>query len=518
MPPVVEQKGIDKKRIIKNTILLYGRMVLSLLINLYCSRVVLQTLGVIDYGVFNVVGGVVMLFTFISGPLSASTGRFLTFEIGTQNKKRLNQVFSVSMLIHLVFALLVCLMTETVGQWFVLNVLVIPVERIHAAVWVLHFSVVSIFFSLVQTPLTSDVISHERMDAFAAISLTEVILRLIVVVCLAYVSADKLIVYALLLSLISMMSFVAYWRFCRLKFEEVRGKRYYDKGVAKDLLSFMGWSMTGGISGICNGQGLNMLLNVFYGPAVNAARGVAMQVQKALTNFSSNIQQALNPQITITYASHRLDDMHKLMVACTKFTYLIIFILSLPIFCYTPYVLTLWLGQYPPHAVDFIRIILMMNLIDAQTNSMIVANHATGDIKKYQIWVESVNVLALPLAYLYLRLISSENPAIVFLILLIVSLVAQGVRIAIVLPNIRMSFSYYLQRVIIPLLKFSVMMALLGCGCVLLISSPDIYMFILVVCFLFLMGCLLTFFVALSDSEKSIVVRQYHKYLKKIHK
>ena len=280
----------------------------------------------------------------------------------------------------------------------------------------------------------------------------------------------------------------------------------------------MGWSMTGGISGICNGQGLNMLLNVFYGPAVNAARGVAMQVQKALTNFSSNIQQALNPQITITYASHRLDDMHKLMVACTKFTYLIIFILSLPIFCYTPYVLTLWLGQYPPHAVDFIRIILMMNLIDAQTNSMIVANHATGDIKKYQIWVESVNVLALPLAYLYLRLISSEDPAIVFLILLIVSLVAQGVRIAIVLPNIRMSFSYYLQRVIIPLLKFSVMMALLGCGCVLLISSPDIYMFILVVCFLFLMGCLLTFFVALSDSEKSIVVRQYHKYLKKIHK
>lgn len=510
--------GIDKKRIIKNTILLYGRMVLSLLINLYCSRVVLQTLGVIDYGVFNVVGGVIVLFTFISGPLSASTSRFLTFELGAQHKKRLNQVFSVSMLIHLVFGLLVCLVTETVGRWFVLNVLVIPAERLHAAVWVLHFSVVSIFFSLIQTPLLSDVISHERMDAFAAISLSEVILRLIVVVCLVYVSADKLIVYALMLSLISVMSFVAYWRFCRLKFEEAQGKRYYDKGVAKDLLSFMGWSLTGGISGICNSQGLNMLLNVFFGPAVNAARGVSMQVQNALTSFSSNIQQALNPQITISYASHRLDDMFMLMTSCARFTYLFLFILSLPIFCYTPYILTLWLGQYPPYTVEFVRIILIINLIESQSNTLVVANHATGRIKKFQIWVEAVNVLTLPLAYLYLRWISSENPSVVFLMLLLVSLAAQGIRIAIVLPNIGMSFSFYFRRVIVPLLKFSALMTVLGWGCVSVISSPNIYMFIIAVCILIMAGCLLTFLVVLSDNERNMIVRQYHQFLKKFRK
>ena len=509
---------IDKKKIIKNTILLYGRMALSLLINLYCSRLVLQTLGVIDYGVFNVVGGVVALFTFISGPLSASTGRFLTFELGSQNKKRLNQVISVSMLIHLFFALLVCLMTETVGQWFVLNVLVIPTERLHAAIWVLHFSVISIFFSLIQTPLTADVISHERMDVFAIISLAEVILRLIIVLCLVYVSFDKLITYVSLLSLISAMSFAAYWRFCRLRFEEVQGERLYDRGVAKEMLSFMGWSLTGGISGICNGQGLNMLLNVFFGPAVNAARGVAMQVQNALTSFSSNIQQALNPQITITYASHRLDDMYMLMTACAKFTYLFIFILSLPIFCYTPYVLTLWLGQYPPYTIEFVRIILIINLIESQSNTLVVANHATGNIKKYQIWVEAMNVLALPLAYLYLRWVSSENPAMVFLILLLVSLAAQGVRIAIVLPNIKMSFSYYLHRVIIPLLRFSALMAVLGWGCVSVISSPNMYMFVIAVCILVMAGCLLAFLMVLSDSERSTVVRQFHKYQKKFRK
>ena len=514
----VEQNGINKKRIVKNTILLYVRMMLTLLINLYCSRVVLQVLGVIDYGVYNVVGGVVALFTFISGPLAASTGRFLTFELGAGNKRRLNQVLSVSMLIHLAFALLVCLVTETIGQWFVLNVLVIPVERIHAAVWVLHFSVVSIFFALIQTPLTADVISHERMDVFAMVSLTEVILRLVIVLGLVYVNADVLIIYAGLLALVSVISFMAYGLFCRSRFEEAQGKRYYDKGVAKDLLSFMGWSLTGGVSGICNGQGLNMLLNVFFGPAVNAARGVAMQVQNGLTNFSSNIQQALNPQITISYASHRYDDMYKLMVACAKFTYLFLFTISLPIFCYTPYVLSLWLGQYPPYAVAFVRLIMILNLIEAQSNTLVVANHATGDIKKYQIWVEAINVLTLPLAYLYLKFISAENPVVVFLILLLVSLAAQVVRIVIVLPNIGMSFSYYLQKVIAPLLKFSVAMAILGYGCVLLVGSPDIYLFIMLVCFLFLTSCLLTYLIALGDGEKRIVERQYHQYINKFRK
>lgn len=507
--------GIDRKRIFKNTILLYVRMVLSLLINLYCSRLVLQILGVVNYGVYDVVGGVVVLFTLISGPLSASTSRFLTFEIGTQNKRRLNEVLSVSMLIHLGFALLVCLLTETIGLWFVLNVLVIPPERMDAALWVLHFSVVSIFFSIIQTPLRADVISHERMDAFAAISLMEIFLRLIFVLLLAYVTFDKLITYAGMLSLVSILSFVAYWRFCRLKFEEAQGPRFYDRGVAKDLLSFMGWSLTGGVSGICNGQGLNMLLNVFFGPTVNAARGVALQVQGALNSFSSNIQQALNPQITITYASNQLADMHQLVVACAKFTYLFLFILSLPIFCYTPYVLTLWLGHYPPYTVEFIRIILVINLIDAQTSSLIVANHATGRIKTYQIWVESVYVMTLPLAYLYLRFVSSEDPVAVYVITLLVSVVVQCVRIAIVLPNIRMRLAFYLQRVIAPLLKFSVLMAVLGYGCMALVASPGISGFVIVCGIQCLAGCVLTYYVALSSGEKSIVKSQYHQFLNK---
>lgn len=506
----MEEKCADKRKIVKNTILLYGRMVFSLLINLYCSRLVLQALGVVDYGVYNVVGGVVALFTLISTPLYASTSRFLTFEIGTQNKKRLNQVLSVSSLIYLGFSILVCLLTETVGLWFVSNVLVIPGDRMQAAIWILHCSALSIFFSLIQSPFGADIISHERMDVFAAISLTDVFLRLVIVLCLVHVSTDRLVTYAFLMALIPVVTFVANWWFCHSRFEEAQGKRYYDRGVAKDLLSFMGWSLTGGLTGICNGQGINMLLNVFFGPAVNAARGIAINVQSALINFSSNIQQAINPQITITYASRRLDEMHKLVVAGAKFTYLILFIPSLPIFCYTPYVLTLWLGHYPTYTVEFVRIILVMNLIEAQTSSLIVANHATGDIKKFQICVESMNILMLPLAYLYLRFVSSENPVTVYFISLFISLAAQCVRIAIVLPNIRMRLSYYIKKVIMPLLEFSVLMAVVGYGCMAVVSLPDIYLFIAVGCIQLLLGCTLAFFVALTHREKNAVKSLCH--------
>ena len=237
---LIKNHSIDKRKLIKNSILLYGRMLLSMLINLYCSRVVLRTLGVVDYGVYDVVGGVVVLFTFFTGPLSASTSRFLTYEIGTQNKTRLNQVLSASILIHLTFALLVCLLTETIGLWFVSNVLVIPPERLSAAFWVLHFSAISIFFSLLQTPFRSDVIAHERMDAFAVISLAEIILKLILVLCLVHVSFDKLITYAFFLSVVSAFACVLYGWFCHARFEEAQGKRLYDRGVAKELLSFIG--------------------------------------------------------------------------------------------------------------------------------------------------------------------------------------------------------------------------------------------------------------------------------------
>lgn len=446
----MQQTSIDKRKLIKNSILLYGRMFLSLLINLYCSRVVLRTLGVVDYGVFDVVGGVVVLFTFFTGPLSASTSRFLTYEIGTQNKTRLNQVLSASILIHLAFALLVCLLTETIGLWFVSNVLVIPPERLSAAFWVLHFSVISIFFSLLQTPFRSDVIAHERMDAFAVISLAEIILKLILVLCLVHVSFDKLITYAFLVAVVSAFACVLYGWFCHARFEEARGQRLYDQGVAKELLSFIGWMLTGGISSICTGQGVNMVLNVFFGPSVNAARSVAVQVQSALYNFSSNIQTALKPQITITYASHQLDDMHKLVVACSKYTFLFLLVLSLPIFCLTPELLTLWLGHYPPYTVEFVRMILILNLIEAQSGALIAANHATGRVKTFQICVEAVNILVFPLAFLYLRFVSPESPIVVYYITIVIALAAQCVRIGIVLPNIQMRFSYYFQKVLAP--------------------------------------------------------------------
>lgn len=444
---------VDKKRIVKNTILLYLRMLLTLVISLYTSRIVLQTLGVIDFGVYNVVGGVVILFTFFSAPLAHSTRRFLMYELGTGNQTRLQKIMSSSIVIHIVFALVVVLLTEAIGRWFVINVLQIPPLRLDAALYVLHFSAISIFLSIITLPFTSDVIAHEQMDVFAIVSIGEALLKLLIVSVLVVADVDKLVLYTFLLILLQMFSFLSYFIYCRCKFHEARCGFKADRGVVRELLSFFGWTMTGGLSGICNGQGLNMLLNVFYGPAVNAARGIAVQVQTVTFNFCQNIQDAINPQITKTYASGDYDNMHKLIAAGSKLTFIFLLMIILPILFNTEYILTLWLGDYPNYTVDFIRLILIVYLIDILSSPLITANHATGNIKKFQIVVESVNIMTLPISYILLRLNPEFSPIVVYIVLLIIAIVAQVIRIIIVLPNIKMRFGYYFKSILQPLIE-----------------------------------------------------------------
>lgn len=481
-------------------------MTLIMLINLFTSRVILSSLGAEDYGIYNVVGGVVVLFTIFKGPLSDSTRRFLTFELGKSDIGALLKVFSTSLRINLLFGIIVVVLAEVIGYFFVAYVLQIPIERLTAAFFTLHFSSAIIFLSIITVPFEADVIAHERMDFFAIISITEVILKLLIAYLLCTLSSDRLIFYSLLLVLVQLVVTISYIFFCRAKFVETRNLRCYDKNTKKKLFSFIGWSMTGGITGVCNSQGINMILNVFFGPTVNAARGVSIQVQGALSQLSSNVQQAINPQITKTYASGDLQNMHNLVLASSKFSYLLLFMISMPIFFSGSFILNIWLGEYPQYTLEFLRLVLILNLFSSLANPLVISNHATGKIRNFQIVVESISLMGLPLSYLYLKLIENSQPYGVYYILISVAIISQMARVIIVLPNISMSFREYLREVILPLLVITFINALSGYMLFRFLGDDNLQGFITQTLISVMLVGILTYFVALNKHQRETII------------
>ena len=321
------QTSDNNKRIAKNTLLLYFRMLLMMAVSLFTSRVVLNTLGVEDFGIYSVVGGVVGMFVFINNSMSSATQRYITFALGKGDKNRLQTVFSTTLQIHSLIAVIIVLLGETVGLWFLYNKMQIPADRMDAALWVMQCSIVSMVVMIVSVPYNADVIAHEKMSAFAYISILEVVLKLAIVYLLLVFSYDKLILYAILILMIQILIRFCYSIYCNKHFEETKYKHVWDKKLFKEMTGFAGWSLFGNMAGVLFGQGLNMLLNVFFGPVVNAARAVAVQVQGAIQQFVANFQTALNPQITKTYAAGELNEMHRLMFRSARFSFYLLFFL-----------------------------------------------------------------------------------------------------------------------------------------------------------------------------------------------
>ena len=396
----------NTKRIAKNTLMLYGRMLFSMLVSLYTSRVVLNTLGVEDYGIYNVVGGFVAMFSLISSSLSSSVGRFLTFELGRGDMERLKRTFSTSLLIHVVLAIIIFVLMETIGVWFLNHKMTIPVERLYAANWVFQASILSFMLGLLSVPYNASIVSHERMSAFAYIGILDVILRLLIVLFIAYSSwhFDRLIVYALLLVAVGILMQSIYWRYCRKHFEECRFKLSFDKEYWKEMSSFACWNFIGCTAGLLKAQGVNILLNLFVGPILNAARGIAMTVNGAVAGFAGNFMTALNPQITKSYAAGDLNYCHSLVERGSRFSFFIMLIVALPVFLEAEYVLALWLKQYPPHTVNFVRLVLILTMVDILSNTLITLANATGKIRNYQLGVGLVLLMNFPLSYLCLYL------------------------------------------------------------------------------------------------------------------
>lgn len=414
-------------------------------ISLFTSRVILNTLGVEDYGIYNVVGGVVAMFGFINGSMSSATQRYITFALGKEDKNRLQKVFSTTLQIHTLIAGIIVLLGETIGLWFLYNIIQIPADRMDAAFWILQCSIMSTVIMIISVPYNADIIAHEKISAFAYISILEVILKLAIVYMLVVFPFDKLILFAFFMLAVQLLIRFCYSIYCNRHFEETKYKHVCDKDLFKEMIEFAGWSMFGNLSAILYGQGLNILLNVFFGPVVNAARAVALQVQNAIQGFVGNFQMAINPQITKTYARGDMSDMHKLMFRSARFSFFLLFFLSLPVLFETNFILTIWLKTVPENTVTFLRIIICTSLIYSLANPLIIANQATGKVKKYQAVCGTILLLILPISYVCLLL---GCPAYtVFIIHFIIESVTQVARMIMLRPLIGIRLRDYFQHI-----------------------------------------------------------------------
>lgn len=444
----------NNARIAKNTMFLYIRMLLTMAITLYMSRIVLNMLGVVDYGIYNVVGGVVTMFAFLNGTISGVTQRFLTFEIGTGNYEKLKKVFNTSMCIHWCIAFLILILSETIGLWFVYNKLVIPIERFTAALWVYQLSVFSVLVLVISIPYNACIIAHEKMSAFAYISIIEVVLKLSLVIAMNFLQYDKLITYAFLIFVVQLLVRFVYTIYCKKHFEESKYKLRIDYELAKNMLKFTGFSFFGGFANVGMSQGINVLLNMFFGPVVNAARAVTSQIETAVQSFVLNFQTALNPQLIKSYAAGNISLMHNLIFASCKYSYYLLMFLSLPIFLDASYILHIWLGNVPEHTVAFTRILLLAALVNSIASPLMTAANATGNIKWYQIVCGSTLLIIVPIAYVFLKI--GVSPEFVFGIYLVMVIIAQIERLYIVSRLVKFSIKDYTFRVLLPVFKVSI--------------------------------------------------------------
>ena len=394
----------NNKRIARNTLLLYFRMLFMMVVSLYTSRVILSILGIEDFGIYSVVGGVVGIFSFLNGSMSTATQRYLTFEIGTGNIEKLKKTFSLCITIHAIITLIIVVLAETVGLWFLTTQMTIPAERMDAAMWVYQLSVFTCVVLMMSVPYNADIIAHEKMGVFAYISIFEVTAKLLIVYLLNCIDYDKLKIYATLMFCIQAIIRVIYGTYCKRHFIETQYKFVWDSVLMKEMLGFAGWNMFGIIASISITQGVNIILNIFFGPIVNAARGIAVQVQNAITGFSSNFQLALSPQITKSYANHEIEQMHRLVFASSKYSFLLLYFLSLPLLIETDQVLQWWLKEVPTHTSNFIRIMLCISMINVMADAFMVSSQATGKVRMYQILVGGTLLFIVPTSYITLKL------------------------------------------------------------------------------------------------------------------
>lgn len=452
----------NSKRIAKNTLMLYLRLLLILPTTLYTSREILEVLGVVDYGIYNIVGGIVAMFAMISGSMSGAISRFITLELGKGNQEKLNIIFSTSIIIQLIIGGILVILVDTIGIWFLTNKLVIPPDRILAAKWVLQFSLITLIINLISLPYNAAIIAHERMKAFAFISILEAVGKLGIAFFISVSPIDNLIFYAILMTLLSLGLRFFYSIYSRKHFEECKFRWVFNKQIFKEIFNFSLWNFIGATSNTLREQGGSIILNMLAGgPVINAARGISTQVNSAINQFVSNFMMAINPQITKSYARGDYKYMKMLIFQGARLSFYMLLILSLPIIVSTSYVLTLWLNNFPEYTVEFVQLTLVFGMCEALSNPLLTAIFATGNVKKYQITFGVLNLFNLPLSYVFLKI--GYAPLIVLVVAIFISMCCLILRLYTLRSFIGLSIRAYFKKVYFNIVIVTIVSAVIPC-------------------------------------------------------
>ncbi len=417
---VTSSYSAANKRIAKNTLYLYLRMGISMLVSLYTSRVVLEALGVVDYGIYGVAGGVVSMFTFINSSMSGATSRFINFAMGKGDKQRMTLTFNMAFYVHLIIAALLLIICETVGLWFLNNRLVIPIERLFAANCVFQLSVLSMLLGITQVPYGASMIAHENMKIYAYVEMVNVIVRLLIVYLLSVFMYDRLIFYAILLFIVTFCVRVFYRLYCMRNYKECRLMVCWDGALLKQMLSFSGWDLYGNMSVMARTQGINMLLNMFFGPAVNAASSIAVHVQGAVAGFAANVSTAVKPQIIKYYAQKNYKEMVDLMSNAVRLNFLILMFVTIPLLIELPYVLSIWLVKVPDYVVSFCSFTLLFNFFGNMSFTLVTGVHATGRIVRPSLINGTLYLMVVPFTFIAFKLGCNPSSPYLFNVLAVI--------------------------------------------------------------------------------------------------
>lgn len=505
----------NNKRIAKNTLLLYMRMLFMMAVSLYTSRVILHILGVEDFGIYNVVGGVVAMFSVISGSLSAAISRFITYELGKGNKDSLVRIFSSSVTIQIGLSLIIFILAELVGVWFLNAKMNIPNGRMYAANWVFQLSILTFVINLVSVPYNAAIVAHEKMSAFAYISILEVIAKLVIVYLLFISPIDKLIFYAVLMAIVALVIRFVYGYYCKYHFEECTYHFVFDKDLLKKMFGFAGWNFIGAASSVLRDQGGNIVINLFCGPAVNAARGIAYQVNTAINGFVSNFMIALNPQITKSYASGDKEYMMTLIFQGARLSFYILLLLSLPVIINVHYILTLWLKIVPEHTTQFVQLVLIFAMSESISNPLITAMLATGNIRNYQIVVGGLQMMNLPISYILLRF--GCIPEIVLIVAICISQCCLAARLYMLRSMIGLSIRQYLSKVYFNVLFVTVLSAIIP-SVVFYYLNETFFSFILICIVSVISTCIVIYYIGSDKKEKQFILSKVKALRNKLRK
>ena len=502
----------NNKRIAKNTIALYIRMLFLLGVNLFATRVVLQALGVDDYGIYNVVGGVVALFSILSQSLSTANSRFMNFEMGRGDFNKLKRVFSACLTIQIGLSIIIAIIAEIAGYWFINYKMVLPPERIIAANWVLQFSIISFCINLISVPYNAAIIAHEKMSAFAYISIYEGIAKLLVCYMVMISPIDKLVAYSFLICAVQFSVRMMYTHYCKKHFEECIYTISYDKPLLKELFSYSGWNFIGASASVIRNQGGTILINLFGGPALNAARGIANQINNAIFGFSGNFMTAVKPQITKSYAAGNIEYMTSLVNNSARFSFYLLLLLSLPIIINIDYILGIWLTSVPYKSSLFVVLTIIFTMVESWSNPLIIAQLATGRVKRYQIVVGGITLLNIPINYILL--IQGCEIEIYFYVSIFLSFVTLIVRLVFLHNDVGFDVKEFIHRVVLRgVLVLAVAIFIPFVLSYMMRHSFLSFIVNVIVCLIY--TGIIIFFLGFTKNDKKLVITKFKSIIKK---